>query len=82
MDLAQLVLPAAAFGEQEGSVINLEGRLLRLARVFDPAGTSLADWEIIAKIMAAQRLPSPESLSAVQKEISTLVPQFFKGLEA
>ena len=82
MDLAQVVLPTAVFGEQEGSVINLEGRLLKLARVFDPAGTSLADWEIIAKIMAAQRLPSPENLSAVQKEISTLVTRYLEAREA
>ena len=73
MDLAHVVLPAAAFGEQQGTLINHERRLLSLAKPFPPCGEARSDWEILAQIMAAQSLPSTLDLSALHQEMSELV---------
>jgi len=75
MDLAQVVLPLACFGEQPGTVMNQEGTVLHLGRVLDPQGDSLPDWEILLRILAAQGLHTPAGLEAVQKEMNKLLPQ-------
>jgi len=74
MELANVVLPVAAYGEQVGSVINLEGRLLDLSKVFPSEGKSMADWEIIKQIMATQGISFPRDMAAIHDEIKTLVP--------
>ncbi|MBN2290468.1 MAG: (2Fe-2S)-binding protein, partial [Candidatus Glassbacteria bacterium] len=43
---AQVVLPAAAFAEREGSVVNAGLRLQLQRRAFDPLAGSLPGWEI------------------------------------
>jgi formate dehydrogenase major subunit len=75
LDLAQVVLPSAGFGEQVGTVLNMEGRLLGLRRVFAPQGLACEDWKVIAQIMAAQGLTFPKDLDAIRQEISALVPE-------
>jgi formate dehydrogenase major subunit len=75
MDLAQVVLPLACFGEQSGTVMNQEGSVLHLGRVLEPQGDSLADWEILLRILAAQGLQAPTGLEALQKEMKKIVPQ-------
>jgi len=74
MDLAHVVLPVAAYGEQTGTVINLERRLLRLEQVFSQKGKSLADWDILKQIMATQGISFPRDMAAIHQEMSTLVP--------
>jgi predicted molibdopterin-dependent oxidoreductase YjgC len=73
MDMAQVVLPMAAFGEQQGTVVNVERRLLSLQQAFAPCGGALADWEAIARIMAAQGLPAPKDLDELHQEWSEVV---------
>ncbi|HBD07878.1 MAG TPA: hypothetical protein DCZ69_06420 [Syntrophobacteraceae bacterium] len=73
MDMAQVVLPMAAFGEQEGTVVNMERRLLKLQQAFAPCGAALADWEAIARIMAAQGLPAPKDLNELHQEWNEVV---------
>ncbi|MDY0039232.1 MAG: FAD-dependent oxidoreductase [Desulforhabdus sp.] len=73
-DLAHVVLPVAAYGEQDGTVINLERRLLRLQKVFPQEGKSLADWDILKQIMATQGISFPRDMAAIHQEISALVP--------
>ena len=73
MDMAQVVLPMAAFGEQAGTVINQERRLLSLQQAFAPVGAALPDWEAISKLMAAQGLPAPKDLGELHQELSELV---------
>ncbi len=82
MDLAHVVLPLACFGEQEGTVMSQEGTVLRLGRVLEPQGDSVADWEILLRILAAQGLQTPRDLESIQREIAKLVPQLpgFPGL--
>jgi predicted molibdopterin-dependent oxidoreductase YjgC len=76
MELAQVVLPLACFGEQTGTIMNQEGTVLHLGRVFEPQGESLADWEILLRILAAQGLQAPDGLGAIQKEMRRLVPDW------
>jgi formate dehydrogenase alpha subunit len=53
--LAQVVLPGASFAEKDGTFTNVERRVQKLKKAFDPLGDSKADWEIIcmlAQVMA------------------------------
>jgi formate dehydrogenase major subunit len=73
METAQVVLPLAAFGEQAGSVVNQERRLLDLQPGFAPCGEARADWEALAQIMAAQGIPAPQDLAELRQELSEVV---------
>lgn len=75
-EFAQVILPAAAFGEYSGSVVNTENRLLPLHQAFSPPGEALPEWKIFAHLMAVQGVPYPLDMEAVRSEIKTLVPQF------
>jgi NADH-quinone oxidoreductase subunit G len=50
---ADLVLPAAMFGEQDGTTTNLEGRVSRLSQQVTVHGTARADW-LIATMLGLQ----------------------------
>lgn len=47
---ADVVLPAAAWAEKEGTMTNSERRISRLHKVVDAPGEALPDWEIICRI--------------------------------
>ncbi|MCS6801992.1 MAG: molybdopterin-dependent oxidoreductase [Chloroflexota bacterium] len=55
--LADVVLPAASFAEQDGTFTNAERRVQRIRKAIAPLGSSRPDWEIIAELAA--RLGSP-----------------------
>ena len=48
--LADVVLPAAAFGEQTGTTTNLEGRVSRVNQKVTAHGTSRPDWMIASDL--------------------------------
>ena len=48
--LADVVLPAAGFGERSGTITNLEGRVSRLAQKVVAPGLARADWVIASEI--------------------------------
>jgi len=50
---ADVVLPAAAYGEKMGTTTNLEGRISNVAQKITPAGTSRPDWMIAAELSIA-----------------------------
>ncbi len=50
---ADVVLPAAAYGEKMGTTTNLEGRISNVAQKITPAGTSRPDWMIAAELSMA-----------------------------
>ncbi len=52
-DLAQLVLPTAAFAEKRGSMVNLSGRLQRLNRAAELPGQARDDWEMLRDLLLA-----------------------------
>jgi assimilatory nitrate reductase catalytic subunit len=53
-ELAHLVLPAAAFAEEAGTMTNLEGRVVLRRPVSAPPGEAQPDWRTVARL--AQRL--------------------------
>lgn len=75
--LADVVLPAAATSEKNGSFTNLEGRIQNFSAVVPPPGKAKADWEILD--MLASRLGAPEAYGTLEKirdEIRRLVPAY------
>ena len=50
---ADLVLPAAAYGEKNGTTTNLEGRVSNVAQKITPRGTSRPDWMIATELSIA-----------------------------
>ena len=63
--------PSPTWGEQDGTVTNLEGRVQRVARKVSPDGTAMPDWRIAAEL--ALRLREDFDLATaeeVQDEIA------------
>jgi len=50
---AHIVLPAAAFAEKSGSMVNLSGRLQKLNRAVTAPGDARDDWEILRDLILA-----------------------------
>ena len=68
---ANLVLPAAAFAEKRGSMLNLSGRLQRLNRAVEMPGQAKDDWELIRDLILA--------LSGDKNEVH-LIEDVFKAM--
>lgn len=47
---AEIVLPAASFGEKDGTTTNLEGRISNVSQKITPRGTSRPDWMIATEL--------------------------------
>ena len=82
--IADIVLPAAAISEKEGSVTNLEGRIQSFKAVTSPPTKAKPDWEILDLLSAALGDGKPyESLEMIRQEIQRFVPMYgtLNGLE-
>src|SRR5206468_245102 len=74
---ADVILPAAASLEKEGTFTNTERRIQRLYQVFEPLGETRPDWQIIQDI--ANRLGANWKYahpSEVMAEAAALCPLF------
>jgi NADH-quinone oxidoreductase subunit G len=74
---ATAVLPAFAFAEKRGSMINGDGRLQRLNRAIRGPGNARDDWEILRDLL--QALSGSNGLYSIEdvfRQISEAVPQF------
>jgi predicted molibdopterin-dependent oxidoreductase YjgC len=75
---ADLVLPAPAFTEVDGTFINGEGRIQRVRKAGNPPGEALPDWEILSRI--ARKMGTKgfdfSSASEIHEEIASLVKGF------
>lgn len=75
--LADVVLPAAAFAEKDGTTTATDRRVQRVRRAVAPPGEARPDWEIIcdlaARLGATWRYQSP---AAVMAEIAALTPAY------
>jgi formate dehydrogenase (NADP+) alpha subunit len=73
-----LVLPAAAFTECDGSFINGEGRIQQVRKAVEPMGGSLPDWQIICRIAQKMNVPGFEfdSVEKIREEISQVTGKF------
>ncbi len=75
-EFADVVLPAAAFAEKEGTFTNTERRVQLIRRAFDPPGSTRPDWQILSEL--ARRLGAKgfdyESPSQIMDEIAEVTP--------
>lgn len=51
VEAADLVLPAAAYGEGDGTFVNSEGRAQRFFQVFEPEGDLYESWRWLAELI-------------------------------
>ncbi len=75
-EYATVVLPAFAFAEKRGSMINGEGRLQRLNRAVRAPGQARDDWEILRDlIQACSGQNSIYSIEDVFRQMAEAVPR-------
>jgi len=73
--LADVVFPAAAFAEKDGTFTNTERRVQRIRQALTPPGEAKADWEIISAL--AKKMGKPfdyQSADQIMGEIASLTP--------
>jgi predicted molibdopterin-dependent oxidoreductase YjgC len=73
--MADVILPAAAFAEKNGTFTNTERRVQRLARAVEPPGDARPDWQIVSAL--AEKMGHPfnyESAEDIMEEIASLAP--------
>ncbi len=78
-EIADIVLPSAAYTEQNGLYENLEGRVQECKKASYPIGDSLEDWKIFNLIM--KKLDKTGNLSnfdSLRKEVLNILPNFSK----
>jgi len=75
---ADLVLPSAAFTEEDGTFINGDGRIQRVRKAVNPPGEALPDWEILCRIAQKMGISGFDFSSAgeIHVEISSIVKGF------
>ena len=77
---ASVLLPAGAFSEKRGTMINVKGRLQRLNRACQAPGEARDDWEIIRDLI--QQLTGSNGIYLIEdvfKQIADAIPEM-KGL--
>ncbi|HEX8683083.1 MAG TPA: NADH-quinone oxidoreductase subunit NuoG [Ardenticatenaceae bacterium] len=79
--MADVVLPASAYAEREGTFTNMERRVQRFQAGLEPIGQSLPDWKIISLLAEQFNAEWPEYFVAadVAQEIAKKV-KIYKGL--
>jgi NADH-quinone oxidoreductase subunit G len=72
---ADVFLPTSVWGEKAGSTTNLEGRVMRMARLVTPVGTTMPDWRIAAELALRFDVDFGfETVEHVQDEIARVAP--------
>ena len=75
---ADVILPAAAFAEKEGTFVNSDRRVLRVRKAVEAPGQARQDWHIITEI--ASRMGKPlgnyQNESDIWDEIAQTAPIF------
>ncbi len=79
--LADVVLPGSMWLEEDGTMTNLEGRVLRRRRVADLPGETRADWQILCDLAALLGVPEKFAF-ANPREIFTELAAATKGSKA
>ncbi len=76
---ASIVLPAAGFGEVDGSFVNIEGRLSPLQAKVTPPGQARADWMIATEVASAMGADLGfDTLGDLRTDLSASVRSFAK----
>ncbi len=73
--LADIVLPAAAFAEKEGTFTNTERRVQRVRKALEPPEGARTDWQIICDLARRMgyKMFYPDA-AAIQEEVARLTP--------
>jgi formate dehydrogenase alpha subunit len=73
--MADVVLPAAAFAEKDGSFTNTERRIQRVRRALLPPGQARPDWQIISALAGRMGCALDYAdASQIMEEIASLAP--------
>ena len=75
--MADVVLPAACYGEKDGTFTNTERRVQRVRKALEPPGEALPDWEIFCKL--SQKMGynmGYGSAEEIFEEVRSLLPQY------
>ncbi len=76
-EFADVVLPAAAFAEKDGTFSNTERRVQRVRKAIEAPGVARADWQIFADIMERMGYENNFSnASEIFDEIASCVPTY------
>ncbi|MBK5289384.1 MAG: NADH-quinone oxidoreductase subunit NuoG, partial [Acidimicrobiia bacterium] len=79
---ADVFLPVTAWGEQDGTVTNVEGRVQRVTRKISADGTAMPDWRVAVELALRLREDFDLATAAeVQDEIARVAPAF-AGVDA
>ena len=80
---ADVVLPAAAYGEKNGTTTNLEGRISNVAQKITPAGTARPDWMIAVELASVLGKDlGVGSVEDVTAKLAKTVAQFAPAADA
>jgi NADH-quinone oxidoreductase subunit G len=69
---ADVLLPAATFAEESGTLVNQEGRAQRYFQVFPAAGEIQSGWKWIGEIMASAQMAAGKEWTGLDEVLSTL----------
>jgi len=75
--LADVILPAAAFAEKDGTYTNTERRVQKLRKAVDPPGEAKPDWQIVSEL--AEKMGRPfgyKNMAEIMEEIASLTPTY------
>lgn len=75
-NLADVIFPACSFLEKDGTFTNIERRVQRVRRVFEPVGESKSDLAIISELASALGGKLDDDPASVFAEITANVPQY------
>jgi len=76
-ELADVVLPAAAFAEKDGTFSNTERRVQRVRKAVEPVGNAKPDWVILMELMNVLGYNKTYNHpSEIMDEIASLTPSY------
>ncbi len=74
---ADIILPALGFAEKEGTVTNLDGRVMKANKVVEGPGQARADWAVLDDLSSMMGAPMAlTSASVIADEISKTAPAY------
>ncbi|RCN43957.1 molybdopterin oxidoreductase [Ancylostoma caninum] len=78
-EMADVILPGAAYTEKEGTFVNTEGRAQRTLPAVSPPGDARVDWKIIRAISEVAGKPLPyDDLKQLRHRISEIAPHLVR----
>jgi len=73
--LADVILPAAAFAEKDGTYTNTERRVQKMCQAVEPPGEARPDWQIISELSGKMGYPlGYQNTAEIMEEIASLTP--------